>query len=228
MLKCWSHPCWVGMVCVGSLASSDALWDMGQYAKIAALLPFLWLQHPQVGFLSSYLPDRDFSANPAHLDGVISSYGCNKLCFTPVAYYYPCPRWFCHCYLISSFLFFHEDPKVSLTDFNQVLEFKCVRILTCWSQQKWSKNPGLVLLLEKTNSRLVSPSPMIMKWTTEKFTYNPQLCLQRVNLEYECDCISDSTVCTRSTRPTLIIYSCVKLCIFIALIYSLKLLFPSI
>lgn len=111
MLKCWSHPCWVGMVCIGSLASSDALWDIGQYAKIAALLLFLWLQHPKVVFLSSYLPDRDFSASPVHLDGAISSYGSNKLYFTAVAYYHPCSRWFCHCYLISSFLFFHEDPK---------------------------------------------------------------------------------------------------------------------
>lgn len=111
MLKCWSHACWLGMVCVGSLASSDALWDIGQYAKIAALLLFLWLQHPKMVFLSSYLPDRDFSASPVHLDGAISSYGCNKLYFTPVAYYRPCPWWFCHCYLIFTFLFFHEDPK---------------------------------------------------------------------------------------------------------------------
>lgn len=111
MLNCWSHPCWVGMVCVGSPASSDALWDIGQYAKIAALLLFLWLQHPKVAFLSSYLPDRDFSASPVPLDDAISSYGCNKLYFTLVVYYHPCSWWFCHCYLISSFLFFHEDPK---------------------------------------------------------------------------------------------------------------------
>lgn len=34
-------PCEVGMVCVGSPVSSDALWDIGQYAKITALLLFL-------------------------------------------------------------------------------------------------------------------------------------------------------------------------------------------
>lgn len=218
MLNCWSHPCWVGMVCVGSLASSDALWDIGQYAKIAALLLFLWLQHPKVVFLSSYLPDRDFSASPVHLDGAISSYGCNKLYFTPVAYYHLCSRWFCHCYLISSFLFFHEDPKALRFSywFQPSLIIQICRNFNLLKSAKTEKNTGLVLSLEKKNSLLVSLSAMILKWTTEKFTYNPQLCLQRVNLANECDCISDSTVCTRSTRSTSITYSRVKqLCIFI-------------
>lgn len=55
-------------VCVGRPASSDVLWDIGQYAKKAASLLFLWLQDPKVVFFSSYLPDVGFPASLVHLD----------------------------------------------------------------------------------------------------------------------------------------------------------------
>lgn len=70
--KRWLCPGAVCRVCVGRPASSDVLWDIGQDAKNAASLLFLWLQHPKVVLFGSHLPDVGFPASLVHIDETLA------------------------------------------------------------------------------------------------------------------------------------------------------------